>query len=261
MSDYSCALVTGASSGIGAAFAEALARSGSDLVLVARSEDKLRALRTRLAHETGRRIEVVVHDLSLPGSGATLRAAVDAFGLAVDLLVNNAGFGTTGAFVNVDAAREAEMIALNCAAVVDLSHAFLPAMLAAKRGAIVNIASSAAFQPMPYMSVYAATKAFVYSFGDGLWAECRGRGVHVMSVCPGPVDTAFFEATGAHGLRKQVPPGLMATAEEVVAASLRGLNARERVVVPGAMMKLSAAASGLLPRRLLSLALAKVMQR
>ena len=261
MSDYSCALVTGASSGIGAAFAEALAKAGSDVVLVARSEDKLRALQARLAHETGRRVEVLVRDLSQPGCGLAIKAALDALDLHVDLLINNAGFGTTGAFANIDAGREAEMVALNCTAVVDLSHAFLPAMLAAKHGAIINIASSAAFQPMPYMSVYAATKAFVYSFSDGLWAECRGRGVHVMSVCPGPVDTAFFEATGANGLRKRVPPGMMASAEEVVAASLRGLKAHQRVVVPGAMMKLSAAATGWLPRGLVSRALSMVMHR
>mgnify|MGYP002132643616 CR=1 FL=1 len=169
-------------------------------------------------------------------------------------------FGTTGAFEQQDPLREAEEIRLNASAVVDLSHAFLPTMLDAKHGAIINIASSAAFQPMPYFAVYAATKAFVYSFSDALNEEVRARGVHVMAVCPGPVDTAFFEATGAHNLRKKVPKGTMVSAQYIVDASLSGLNSRSRVVVPGGMTKLGAFASAITPRGMLMRVVGKIMR-
>lgn len=261
MSQYKTALITGASSGIGAAFAAALARSGTDLILVARSEDKLRALAGELTRETGRNIQVIAADLSKPECGAKLKKAVDALEMQVDLLINNAGFGTTGAFEQQDAGREAEEIRLNAAAVVDLAHAFLPAMLEAKHGGVINIASSAAFQPMPYFAVYAATKAFVYSFSDALWEEVRSRGVHVMAVCPGPVDTGFFEATGAHNLRKKVPAGTMVSAETVVDAALDGLAARSRLVVPGGLMKISAAASAIVPRALMTRLVGRLMKR
>lgn len=261
MSKYKTALITGASGGIGAAFASALAAQGTDLVLVARSEDKLRAVAGKLVREHGRNVQVIAMDLAKPGAAAALRKATDALDMPVDLLINNAGFGTVGAFSVQDPAREAEEIALNVGAVVDLSHAYLPGMLERAHGAIVNIASAAAFQPMPYMSVYAATKAFVYSFSDGLWAECAGRGVHVMAVCPGPVDTGFFEATGNHGMRDMVPKGTIISAEAVVAESLAGLAARRRLVLPGTMNKASAALSSVVPRALLTRAIGKFMKR
>lgn len=257
---YKTALITGASSGIGAAFAATLVRAGTDLVLVARSEDKLRTLAGELTRETGRNIQVIAADLSKPECGVKLKKQVDALEMAVDLLINNAGFGTQGAFEKQDAAREAEEIRLNASAVVDLSHAFLPAMLDARHGAIINIASSAAFQPMPYFAVYAATKAFVYSFSDALNEEVRARGVHVMAVCPGPVDTAFFEATGAHNLRKKVPKGSMVSAQYIVDASLAGLSSRSRVVVPGSMTKVGALASAITPRGLLTRVVGTIMR-
>lgn len=260
MSTYKTALITGASSGIGAAFAATLARAGTDLILVARSEDKLRTLAGELTRETGRNIQVIAADLSKPECGVKLARQVAALEMSVDLLINNAGFGTQGRFETQDPGREAEQIRLNCSAVVDLSHAFLPAMLEARHGAIINIASSAAFQPMPFFSVYAATKAFVYSFSDGLGYEVRDRGVHVMSVCPGPVDTAFFEATGVHNLRKKVPSGTMVSAQVVVDASLAGLASRSRVVVPGGMTKLAAFASAITPRGVLTRVIGRVMR-
>jgi short-subunit dehydrogenase len=260
MLPYKTALITGASSGIGAGFAEALATQGCDLVLVARSVDKLEALAARLAAATGRRVEVVVADLTRPKSGAAVRQAVDALGLTIDLLVNNAGFGTVGPFVQQDADREADEIALNCGAVVDLAHAFLPAMVAAGNGAIINIASSAAFQPMPTMAVYAATKAFVWSFSDALREECRGRGVQVMAVCPGPVDTPFFEATGDSKMRELIPKGSMTTAAAVVDETLSGLRARRGRVIPGGLMKVSAAFTAVLPRALLVRIIGRLMR-
>jgi|GEM_PF-195452 len=186
------ALITGASTGIGATFAEVLAKRGYALILVARSRDKLDALAARLSAETGCKAVVIATDLVLPNSGAALAQKVASLQLNVDLLVNNAGFGSAGAFARQSPERDAQMIALNCATVVDLAHAFLPAMLERGSGGILNVASVGAFQPLPYMTIYGATKAFVLSFTEGLWAEMRGTGVKVSALCPGPVDTPFF---------------------------------------------------------------------
>jgi short-subunit dehydrogenase len=258
---YKTALITGASSGIGAAFARALAAAGCDVILVARSADKLEALAAELRSASGRRAEVVAVDLTQPKSGARVKQAVETLGLNVDLLINNAGFGTVGAFAKQDADREADEIALNCGAVVDLAHAFVPAMVEQRHGAIINIASSAAFQPIPKMAVYAATKAFVYSFSDALWDEYRSQGIHVMAVCPGPVDTPFFEATGSSGLRQTIPKGLIVTAEFIVETTLAGLKARRRLVVPGGLMKMSAALTAITPRSLATRMIGRFMDK
>jgi short-subunit dehydrogenase len=259
--DLHTALITGASSGIGEAFAGALAAQGFDLVLVARSEDRLRRIAQQLTETHARRVEVVTADLTQADSATKVRAATDALGMDVDLLINNAGFGTVGSFHKLDAARERDEILLNAAAVVDMTHAFLPAMLERKRGGIINVASMAAFQPMPYMSVYAATKAFVLSFSQGLRGEVRGRGVDVLAVCPGPVDTPFFEATGSANLRSTVPNATMVTTDDVVRASLRAFRARRSVVVPGVAFKMLAAGSKLMPRDMLAAMTAMVMKR
>lgn len=251
------ALITGASTGIGASFAEVLAHRGHDLILVARSQDKLDALASRLMGATGQRVTVIAADLGLPGSGAALAAEVLQLGLHVDLLVNNAGFGVAGAFVKQNAQRDAEMIALNCAAVVDLAHAFLPAMLERGSGGIINVASMAAFQPLPYMTIYAATKSFVLSFTEGLWAEVRDKGIQVTALCPGPVDTPFFEATGTPGLRKTVPPPLMMQTMPVVEAALASLAAGQPVCIPGLPNK----AVSLLPRLVTRSFMAKMSAR
>ena len=255
------ALITGASSGIGAAFARALARRGDHLILVARSEDKLEALAESLRGEQAVTVTVVAADLSLPGCGVRLAAELAGRGLAVDVLINNAGFGSAGAFAQQDPARDAEMIGLNVAAVVDLAHAFLPAMLERRRGCILNVASVAGFQPLPQMAIYAATKAFVLSFSEALWAETRGSGVRVTALCPGPVDTPFFEPTGTPELRKAVPKGFMMTAEEVAAEALSALAAGRPVVVPGVGNKLLSVVPRLLPRRWMTLASGKAMAR
>jgi short-subunit dehydrogenase len=258
--DYKTALITGASSGIGACFAEALAAQGLDLILVARSEDKLRALAKQLAELHARRVEVVTADLAVAGSAAKVRAAAQALGMDVDLLVNNAGFGTVGSFHKLDAERERQEILLNCGAVVDLAHAFLPAMVEKRHGAIVNVASMAAFQPIPYMSVYAGTKAFVLSFSQSLRGEVRGKGVKVLAVCPGPVDTPFFEATGAEGLRDTMPKGSMVTPQQVVREGLAALRAGRSFVVPGLAFKLAALGTRLMPRDLLAAMTARYMK-
>jgi hypothetical protein len=261
MEGLKTALITGASSGIGEAFARTLAAKGMDLVLVARSEDKLRALARQLNELYSRRVEVVAADLAAPGSAAKVHAAAEALGMKVDLLVNNAGFGTVGAFLRQDAERERQEVMLNAAAVVDLAHAFVPAMVEHGRGGVINIASMAAFQPLPYMSVYAATKAFVLSFSQGLRGEVRGKGLKVLAVCPGPVDTPFFEATGNAKLRGTVPKASMVTVDDVVRAALRAFKAGRSVVVPGVAFKLAAAGSKLVPRDLLAAMTAMVMKR
>lgn len=261
MDGLKTALITGASSGIGEAFAKALAAKGLDLVLVARSEDKLRALSRQLNEVYSRRVEVVTADLSLAGSAQKVHAAAEALGMPVDLLVNNAGFGTVGTFVKQDPERERQEVMLNAAAVVDLCHAFVPAMVERGRGGVINIASMAAFQPLPYMSVYAATKAFVLSFSQGLRGEVKGKGVNVLAVCPGPVDTPFFEATGKAGLRKTVPKASMVTVDDVVRATFRALKAGRSYVVPGVAFKLAAAGTRLMPRDLLAAMTAMVMKR
>lgn len=261
MRTHKTALITGASSGIGETFAEALAKDGLDLILVARSTDKLREIAARLSRTYGHRVEVIPADLSKPQPGAALLKKVEALHMPVDLLINNAGFGTSGTFHKLDGAREHEEIMLNVAAVVDLAHTFLPSMVKRGGGGIINLASVAAFQPLPFMSVYAATKSFVLSFSHGLYGEYHKHGIHVLAVCPGPVDTPFFEATGVPNLRSAIPQAFMMTADEVVKASLKALRAGDTVIVPGVSNKALAFVSRLMPRKLYAATTAKSMKR
>ncbi|HSD66003.1 MAG TPA: SDR family oxidoreductase [Vicinamibacteria bacterium] len=222
------AVVTGASSGIGAAYARALRARGERVVLVARRADRLAAL----ANELGGEPHALVAPLDLAASGAAeaLRRELDGRGIAVDALVNSAGLGHTAAFVGQRPEAVRAMLDLNVRALVELVHAFLPGMRARGRGRIVNVASNAAFQPVPYLAVYAATKSFVLSFSEGLAEELRGTGVRVQALCPGITATEFLEVAGTHpGLLVTRMP--MMTPEAVVRASLRGLDrGRVRVV-------------------------------
>lgn len=254
------ALITGASTGIGAVFAEVLAERGHDLILVARSQDKLETLATRL-RAGGAQVTVIAADLGLPDSASVLAAKVSALRLQVDLLINNAGFGAAGAFARQTAVRDAQMVALNCTAVVDLVHAFLPAMQQRGSGGILNVASVAGFQPTPYMAVYGATKAFVLSFTESLWAELASKNIQVTALCPGPVDTPFFEATGSPGLKKTVPKPLMMQPRPVVEAALAALYANRPVVVPGATNRALTLLPRLVPRALMAKLSARVMGR
>jgi short-subunit dehydrogenase len=190
------ALITGASKGLGAVFADRLAAKGADLVLVARSGDKLQALAGRLVGEHGVKVQVVVQDLCLAGSVERVLEAAGGDGQRVDLLVNNAGFGTFGRFEALPLERQLQEILLNVSALTELSHRCLPAMLAHKFGGILNVASTAAFQPLAFMATYAATKAYVLSFSEALWAENQGSGVNICALCPGPVQTEFFSELG-----------------------------------------------------------------
>jgi short-subunit dehydrogenase len=224
------ALVTGASSGIGAEFAKQLSGDGYEVILVARRAERMQELASQLS----RPAHVVACDIA--NDGGSLKAKVDALGLAVDVLVNNAGFGTHGRFVELDAAREAEEVRLNCEALVTLTHEFLPGMLERRRGGLINVASTAGMQPLPYEAVYAATKAFVRSFTDALAMELRGSGVRVMSVNPGPVSTEFQQV--AHFPADWLPPvpGRI-PAEQVARESLAAFKRGQRSVIPGAVIR------------------------
>ncbi|WND34450.1 SDR family oxidoreductase [Streptomyces sp. BB1-1-1] len=239
----SAALITGASSGLGAEFAAQLAARGHDLVLVARSEDRLTALAERLVAEYGIRAHVLVQDLAEPDAARQVAGRLAARGLSVDLLVNNAGFATCGRFEDIAADRDHDQLMVNVVALVDLTHALLPGMLERGTGAVVNVASTAGFQPSPYFAVYSAAKGFVLNFGLALRQEYRRRGIRVLTLCPGPVDTPFFDAIGT---RKAAVNGSMTTPEPVVRAALRALDRDRGYVTPGLG---NALAAHLLPRR------------
>jgi short-subunit dehydrogenase len=241
------ALVTGASSGIGAAFARALRARGERLVLVARRADRLEALSQELG---GSDVAAVVPiDLAEPSGPARLQAEVERRELTVDMLVNNAGFGDTGPFHEASVERVAGMIDLNARALVELTRRFLPGMIARGRGRIVNVVSNAAFQPVPYLAVYAATKSLGLSFTEALATELRGTGVNLQALCPGLTETEFFEAarTGKELLVNKLP---RMTAEQVVASSLRGLDRGRLTVITGLPNRLLAAAVRFAPRGL-----------
>ncbi|MEO5640874.1 MAG: SDR family oxidoreductase [Sphingomicrobium sp.] len=235
------ALITGASAGLGVEFARQLSAKGHRLVLVARRKERLEALAAELGHA-----RAVVSDLAAPGAVAALIANVAAHGETVSLLVNNAGFGLGGRFAALDGPRQREMIDLNCGALIELAHAVLPDMLARKQGAILNVASTAAFQPGPGMAVYFATKAFVLSFSEALHEEVRGQGICVTALCPGPTATEFGEVAG-FGTGGQFEK-LAASPQSVVRAGLDGVQVGRAVVVPGLLNKAGAQGHRLLPR-------------
>ncbi|GAA3442485.1 SDR family NAD(P)-dependent oxidoreductase [Planomonospora venezuelensis] len=237
------ALVTGASSGIGAEFARRLAARGCHLVLVARSSAALEALAAEVRSAHGVRAEVVVQDLSAPDAAARVAETLAARGITVDLLVNNAGFGTAGRFESIAPEREHEELMVNVVALVGLTHAFVPGMLARGSGAVVNVGSTAGFNIAPYFATYGASKAFVLNFSLALWSELRGTGVKVLAVAPGPVETAFFDRIGT---RKAAIGAKMNTPEKVVTSALRALDRDRGYVVPG---RSNFAVAHLMPRR------------
>lgn len=229
------ALITGASSGIGAAFARELARRKTDLVLVARSQDKLNALATELQAQYPISIDVIVQDLTEPGSGTAVYERVNQKSLTIDLLINNAGFGDYGPFADRPLKRHLDMIDLNIRALVELTHLFLPGMRDRRSGSIINLSSIAGFQPIPYMSVYAASKAFVLSFTEALGAEHREFGIRVQALCPGPTETQFFHVAGFSESMKVNNNVTVMPVETVVNASLAALEKNQPVVVTGTL--------------------------
>jgi short-subunit dehydrogenase len=228
----STALVTGASAGIGAAIAEELASRGQNLTLTARREELLSQLATKLHDRYGVRAGVVACDLADASERDRLAAQVTELGLEVEVLVNNAGFGYAGDFIDADRVRQVEMVKLNCEAVVDLTARYLPEMVRRGRGAILNVASTGGFQPMPKSATYGATKAFVLSHSEALHHELRGTGVSLTAVCPGPVRTEFVEAAGIPGA-DNAPGFVWMSASDVAKQAVDALAAGKRTVVPG----------------------------
>ncbi|HLH60984.1 MAG TPA: SDR family oxidoreductase [Ktedonobacteraceae bacterium] len=237
------ALITGASSGIGAAFARILAAKGMHVILLARSEDKLRELADEIVGQFGVRAEVIAIDLGCEGAVQDVYEEVQRRGLNVDLLINNAGFATHGHFETLDTARDHVEIMLNVTALVDLTHVFIPGMLSSNEGAIINVASTAAFQPLPYMAVYGATKAFVVSFSVALTQEYRKRGIRVIALCPGATATNFFNVVGT----EDAAVGRKRTPQQVVTTALRALECGQSIAVDGRMNALLAVLARLVP--------------
>jgi short-subunit dehydrogenase len=251
------ALVTGASSGLGVAYATEFARRGTAVVLVARREDRLVELADRLQREYGVTATVIRLDLAADDAAATLRRELEARDIRIDTLVNNAGFGLNGAFVTADGARTDEMIRLNIGTLVALTREFLPEFVAAGRGTIVNIASTAAYQPAPTMAVYSATKSFVLNFTEAVAYEVRRTGVHVLAVSPGATSTEFREVSGLHVGRSERGSQ---TAAQVIETTFRALDrGRSGSVVSGARNAAMAKLAGILPRGLVTAVAARTL--
>jgi short-subunit dehydrogenase len=249
-------LITGASSGIGAAFARKIAKRGRNVLLVARSEDKLIALCNELGRLSGVRAQYVVMDLSAPDAGVRLLEETQKRELTIDMLVNNAGFGSMGDFAKLDLATELEIIDLNVKSLVDLTYRFLAPMRERRQGTIINVASTAAFQGVPFMATYAATKAFVLSFSEALSEENRQHGIRVLALCPGVTDTNFFAASNID----RPPMRTVQTAEEVVDTALRGLARGKSVVISGWANWFVVEAERVVPRSVVTKVAAKALR-
>lgn len=242
------ALITGASAGLGEGFARELARRGQDLILTARRADRLEEIAAELRGSHGVRVDVFAGDLGRADAPEKLLADIAAAGLSIDTLVNNAGYGARGDFAELDRATQLGMVDLNCRALVALAHGVLPQMIARRSGGILNIASTAAFQPGPWMAVYYATKAFVLSFSEALHEEVRDQGVQVCALCPGPTRTEFAGRAGMTDM--PLFTKLASDAEGVVRDGLAALDAGRAVKVSGAANALMADAVRFTPRLL-----------
>jgi uncharacterized protein len=252
------ALVTGASAGIGKALAEELASGGANLVLTARRGERLETLAKTLSNAHKIRAEVFVADLAKPGAPAEILAFTREKGIHIDLLVNNAGFGAHGEFAISNLSRQVEMVQVNCAAVVHLTHLFLPAMIERGAGDILIVASTAAFQAVPYISTYAATKAFDLSFAEGLAEEVKPRGIRVCALCPGSTESEFREVAN----QSNVPAAntRSETAEKVARTGLRALAAGKSYVISGAGNYFGAHMQRVVPRRVVTSIAAKMFR-
>ena len=252
------ALVTGASSGIGLELATLLARSRHDLVVVARNRDRLEAVAGGLREEFGVAVTVLAKDLAGPAAPAGIAGELSASGTVVDILVNNAGLGVYGPFAKTPIEKELETIQLNVAALTHLTKLFLPGMLERRRGRILNVASTAAFQPGPLMAVYYATKAYVLSFSEALTNETAGTGVTVTTLCPGPTLTDFQRRAGFGNVPLLKSP-LVMSAADAARAGYEGMMRGRRLVIPGAINKTLVQALRVTPRRLVT-AIARRLQ-
>jgi uncharacterized protein len=242
------ALITGASAGIGEAIARELASRGHGITLVARREERLRALAAELAGAHGVRAETMRADLGDAAARERLASQLDELGLEVEILVNNAGFGGAGNVAESDRQRLVTMVRLNCEALLDLQATFLPAMVERGRGAVINVASTAAFQPIPGTATYAATKAFVLSLSEAVHEELRGTGVTLTAVCPGPVRTEFAEVAGIGEAEDQVPDFFWMSSETVARSAVDAAEKGKRAIVPGILNRAGAVTGQHVPR-------------
>ncbi|HEV3216249.1 MAG TPA: SDR family oxidoreductase [Vicinamibacterales bacterium] len=239
-------LITGASTGIGAALAMVFAEHGHDLILVARNREKLQARAIELERSHNVKVAWFTEDLADPGGPARVHRSVSAEGLAVENLVNNAGVGLYGQFVNTDLDAELKMIQLNVTSVVELTKRFLPGMVQKQHGRVLNVASTAAFVPGPWMSIYYATKAFVLSFSDAIDYELSPKGVTVTALCPGPTESEFKVRAGSE--RSRLFEAFLMDAPTVARAGYDGMMKGKAVVIPGLRNKLIPLAARLIPR-------------
>jgi short-subunit dehydrogenase len=254
MSDARWTIITGASSGIGAEMARVFAARGYSLVLTARRGDRLAALQGELA-SAGVRVETIVADLEQPGAAAALLAEIAVRGITIHTLVNNAGFGLRGRFVTLPADGQLAMLQLNIVSLTELCRAVLPGLVARGGGGIINLASTASFQPVPYLGVYAATKAYVLSFSEALHEEVKGKGVTVTAVCPGATKTEF--AKRADMEKSTLFKNAMA-ADVVARLAVDGYEAGRAIVVTGATNKVGAFGVRLMPRAFIRWAAGKL---
>jgi uncharacterized protein len=244
------ALVTGASYGIGLDLAECFAKDGYDIIVTARSAETLNAVALKLSKQYGVTVTPVALDLGTPGAGAELAKHITAKGLKVDVLVNNAGYGIAGGLDGSKAEEQLGMVDLNIRALLELTQIYWPGMMKAKRGGVLNVASTAAFQPGPLMAVYYASKAFVLSFSEALWKEAEGTGVHVSCLCPGPTTSRFRERAGT-GKTRLSRVGEPMPSMAVAKLGYRGFRTNRRVVVTGFRNKTLAGLAPFLPRKTL----------
>lgn len=250
-------LITGASGGIGEAFARRLAAEKHDLVLVARSEDKLQTIARELSEKYGITANVISVDLTEPEADRRVFEGTEKLGLEIDVLINNAGFGSMGDFAGLDLTRELQMIDLNIGSLVGLTHRYLEGMRSRRRGTIINVSSAAGFQPIPFMATYAATKAFVTSFSEALAEENRPYGVQILALCPGSTETNFHASAGmdrAMGFKGQE------TAEQVVETAMRTIGSGRAKVISGWTNWLVASGVNFLPNSLLTRVMARGMR-
>jgi short-subunit dehydrogenase len=250
------ALVTGASAGIGLALAEQLAAAGANLVLTARRADRLDSLAARLRSEYSIEARIIAADLADPSVPQQLLSETEESGVAIDILINNAGFGYNGEFVKGDAAWQRQMVDLNCAAVVHLTRLFLPRMIERRRGYVMIVASTAAYQPVPYLATYAATKVFDRFLAEALAHEVSGYGVKVSALCPGPTESEFNEVAGLREMRGRKSQ----SAEEVARIGLEALVNGKHWVIPYAAGKVMVFMQRFAPRQLVSGAAAKMFR-
>ena len=250
-------LITGASSGIGEAFARRLAVEKHNLIIVARSEEKLRALCEELADKHGVTCHPVAMDLAEPAADERLFTETERNGWEVTWLINNAGFGSSGDFAALDVKRELEMISLNVSSLVGLTHRYLQRMRSAKSGTIINVSSAAGFQPIPFMATYAATKAFVSSFSEAIAEENRPFGIRILALCPGSTKTNFFAASN---IERPIQVKGQQTVEEVVETAMKALRQNKSKVVSGWVNYFGSLAGTLVPNSLSSRVMARALR-